>query len=388
MKTTSKALRAALTTLLLLSVTMVRAQLASRYYRFLNTETGRYLTVTNDNLGYSLDAAFSALVTVKGFDNVVSSPASVIYVRNAGQGQYDVVAQGADSYELTTFHFNMSSKGNNVYNAYARYLTQTYYLGDNVSEGKTRSQADINGTAIDWYVLPLTTADGQYFGFTPEVQDRSDSRYTTCYAAFPLQPYDAGVKAYYVCAIKGTYAVVDEISGTIPALTPVIIKCTSRTPNGNRATIPDNSPTAITQNVLKGALFEKTNGLNPQYTPYDENTMRILGLTAQGKIGFVKSLSLYRVKANKAYLPVEPGSPDELTIISRADYEKQFGPIGDELPGDVNGDNKIDVGDIMAVINYMAGQTAGITLKTADVNGDSKVDVGDIMAIINIMANQ
>ena len=55
-------------------------------------------------------------------------------------------------------------------------------------------------------------------------------------------------------------------------------------------------------------------------------------------------------------------------------------------PGDANGDDKVNVGDIMAVINYMAGQTEGIDKKVADVNGDGKVNVGDIMAIINIMA--
>ena len=52
----------------------------------------------------------------------------------------------------------------------------------------------------------------------------------------------------------------------------------------------------------------------------------------------------------------------------------------------MNGDGNVNVGDIMAVINYMAGQTEGIDEKVADVNGDGKVNVGDIMAIINIMA--
>ena len=56
--------------------------------------------------------------------------------------------------------------------------------------------------------------------------------------------------------------------------------------------------------------------------------------------------------------------------------------------GDVNGDGIVDVGDIMAVINFMAGQTAGIMRSVADVNSDGNVDVGDIMAIINIMASK
>ena len=56
-------------------------------------------------------------------------------------------------------------------------------------------------------------------------------------------------------------------------------------------------------------------------------------------------------------------------------------------PGDVNGDGEVNVGDIMAVVNYMAGQAEGIDKDVADVNGDGEVNVGDIMAIINIMAS-
>ena len=56
--------------------------------------------------------------------------------------------------------------------------------------------------------------------------------------------------------------------------------------------------------------------------------------------------------------------------------------------GDVNGDNAVNVGDIMAVINYMAGSTGNIDKAKADVNNDGAVNVGDIMAIINIMATQ
>jgi len=61
--------------------------------------------------------------------------------------------------------------------------------------------------------------------------------------------------------------------------------------------------------------------------------------------------------------------------------------------GDVNGDGSVDVGDIMAVINVMAADSAATVPSgfaagsSPDVNGDGTVDVGDVMAIINIMAN-
>ena len=83
------------------TLTNANAQLnGNGYYRVLNAETERYLTLTNDRLGNSLAAAFTALVTVRGFDNVVNDPASILYIRSAGGNNYDIVAQGVDSYVL------------------------------------------------------------------------------------------------------------------------------------------------------------------------------------------------------------------------------------------------------------------------------------------------
>ncbi len=54
--------------------------------------------------------------------------------------------------------------------------------------------------------------------------------------------------------------------------------------------------------------------------------------------------------------------------------------------GDVNQDGKVDISDIVAVINTIAGDT---TYKsTADVNEDTNIDISDIVAIINIIAGQ
>ena len=55
------------------------------------------------------------------------------------------------------------------------------------------------------------------------------------------------------------------------------------------------------------------------------------------------------------------------------------------VTGDVNGDGKVDVADIGAIIDDMA---AGTNAPAADVNGDGKVDVADIGTVIDIMAAQ
>ena len=54
------------------------------------------------------------------------------------------------------------------------------------------------------------------------------------------------------------------------------------------------------------------------------------------------------------------------------------------LKGDVNLDGKVDISDIVAVINTIAGDTT--YADTADVNDDQTTDISDIVAIINIIA--
>ena len=51
--------------------------------------------------------------------------------------------------------------------------------------------------------------------------------------------------------------------------------------------------------------------------------------------------------------------------------------------GDVNDDGKVDISDIVAIINHIAGTAS---YKYADVNADNKVDISDIVAVINIIA--
>ena len=53
-------------------------------------------------------------------------------------------------------------------------------------------------------------------------------------------------------------------------------------------------------------------------------------------------------------------------------------------PGDVNMDGIVDISDIVAVINHIAGTNV---YKHADVNDDTNVDISDIVAIINIIAS-
>ena len=71
----------------------------SGYYRVQNKVTERYIRVIDNKGSVNLsttDADLGALETKKYFENVVSDPASIIYITAAGDG-YNFMAQGTTS---------------------------------------------------------------------------------------------------------------------------------------------------------------------------------------------------------------------------------------------------------------------------------------------------
>ena len=58
--------------------------------------------------------------------------------------------------------------------------------------------------------------------------------------------------------------------------------------------------------------------------------------------------------------------------------------VAEPLPGDVNGDGKVNVSDVTALINMILGVTP-MDQTAADVNGDGRVNVSDVTALINII---
>jgi len=52
------------------------------------------------------------------------------------------------------------------------------------------------------------------------------------------------------------------------------------------------------------------------------------------------------------------------------------------MPGDVNGDNEVNIADINALIDLIL---SGGTAPSADVNGDSEINIADINAVIDLI---
>ena len=298
------------------------------YYRFQNVATQRYLYVY-DNRGSvsigSTSADLGAIQLWKNFDKAVSDPASVVYVTNVG-GQYRFHCQGTDSYEIVGYDLRIIENNRayeGTYSAYQSKNGMTSYLCD---ERTSDIDMGLIGTNVPsktykyWYIKPVTTGEN-YFGLTPEVTVGTD-HYAPLFVEFPFSFAAAGMKAYYVSKVERGMAVIEEIANeVIPASTPLIVKCASSVPAENKLNLLRNSSAKIKGNQLQGVYFcNDVRGTHRNVTAYNPETMRLLALSAEGKLVFKKADAKY-VPANKAYLQVPAGSPEEILVVTQKEFD-------------------------------------------------------------------
>ena len=114
------------------------------------------------------------------------------------------------------------------------------------------------------------------------------------------------------------------------------------------------------------------------FTWYDSSTKSM-------QLNALSELFGYGTAGIKAFDYSDKGGKQQRYIIVPSSLVEQLLPEPIvKLKGDVNLDGKVDISDVVAVINTMAGDT---TYKaTSDVNEDETTDISDIVAIINIMA--
>jgi hypothetical protein len=74
------------------------------------------------------------------------------------------------------------------------------------------------------------------------------------------------------------------------------------------------------------------------------------------------------------------------SVGSETDYDYTTIKYVQSLCGDVTGDDVVDVGDVVYLINYLfKNGPAPDPLQTGDVNLDAVVDVGDVVYLINYL---
>lgn len=323
--------------LLLALVTLsAHAQFTSNgYYRVQNKATSRFITVTHDKASVSassVSADLSALQTFTQFDNVVDDPASVIYIEKTSSG-YVLQTQGVNTYNMMHYYMQLRQSGD-TYQAYATESGFTLYLWDEdlintqtwtviVDSGYVSTNKKDDSNRRQWYIKPVDQTEGQYFDVKPDVQVGS-RYYKTFYADFPFTFVASDRKAHVVTAVDETYGIVvwDEVSGTVPAATPVILDCPSATASDNRLNVGASGATAVNGNLLTGVWFNRNDpSMNiVNHIANDPQTMRLLGKSSDGKLAFVKSSTQY-LPRNQAYITVSSSAPDELLVMTQSEYE-------------------------------------------------------------------
>ena len=302
------------------------------YYRVKNVNTERYITVID---GYgrvdiqSTSADMGAIETVRDFENIVSDPASIIYIKKEGGG-YNLFCQGIETYKMIHYYFNIGyTKRLDAYQVSASSAGMTLSLSDTEKLGSVKSVVNTKDNFINWYIQALSQEDNYYFGIDPDITIGS-TYYKSFYASFPYSFASEGMKAYYVTMVDPVLkaAVWKEVSTKdVPAAMPVFIQCSTKGAASNKFDIHDSKETIPSDMSadMKGVYFlrDRSQKTNPHrfVTENDTATMRILGKTTDGSIGLVKCKDQF-IPKNTAYVVVPAGSPKEFKLMTQEEYDK------------------------------------------------------------------
>ena len=319
---------------MLLGATRMSAQLSgSGFYRVQNYATERYVTLI-DNYGRidinSTTADMGAIETKKPFDRIAADPASIIYFESAGGGFYDMRSQGTGLVEILHFHINLADPvsqtppWNSIYLPSVTAYGTTAYLFDqkNTNDvGKVLSSGSDKKYSY-WYIHPVTNEDNYYLGIAPSLKV-GNAYYQTYFAEYGFSANDSRTQFFIVEKVENGVAVWKEVTGEVPTTTPVIVRSTSSSADDNKITPKATSSASVGTNLLHGVYFcNNVNQTSPHYnvTKFNASTMRVLGTMSDGSLGFVKPTEEL-VPANTAYLAVPAGTPDELKLMTQAEYD-------------------------------------------------------------------
>lgn len=330
------------------------AQVADGYYRVKNVGSDRYIYVT-DNKGYAkvsgteLICDFDAIVLRKDLENCITDASTILYVkRNGTTNQYDLFTQGTSVKQMADGHTITINPSSGYYTVGASEKGFNAYLGDintsnyqyGIIETKSKDKYKL------WNPIPVKSSSDNYFAVNAEIPYNSQY-YTTLYADFGFQPVNKGMHVFSISKVDETNGLVcmTEIDGIVPNSTPVIISSDTDVFSDNRLDLHYSKASLSVVNKLSGNYFNYNNqflmeGKIPEAKPgyerfykysvkphnsqkdYDPSTMRILGLTSDGKLAFKKMTKeeCPYLPANQAYLVVSPNAPDNLLVLSEEEY--------------------------------------------------------------------
>ena len=331
--------------LLLGCATMLGAQAQlsdAGYYRVKNVTSGRYMSLS-DNHSRGVDfnsctADCGAMQTSKIMDNIYSDPGSIFYLDHISGVSYNVVGQGTSLHDIINYYIYISPVGS-YYKIYQEQKGQRITLSDFDDVEEDESYVATTGGKTTWYITPLNTTDN-YIGVKPTISV-GDKHYAAVFAGYPYT-LGTGMKAYYINKVIENEGVViiKELTGTIPANTPVLIECSSTDISKNQITPVLNSDAVPSDNVANGVYFCLGDRWSAHYnsTKFDPATMRVLSLNTYGNLAVStstqnlktvmieprgadgKHLTVTAIPANSWYIPVSSSAPSELKMVTAEQY--------------------------------------------------------------------
>ena len=312
-----------------------KAQIPDGFYHIKNADTGRYLSLNDTNPeNYPVNKTsgsvnLAGIRTYLNYDTVSVSPSCVIFIKSLGNGQYDLAGQGSSFYEMTSHKLPIDIKevSNGVYILSGTHSGFTKELMD-------RSPSDEDGYIMGsgssgmnrWNIIPINTTN-EFIGIRPDIKTSNGGYFGTIYAGFNFKLVSPGMAAFYVSNAGGSSFTLEEIKDeVIPFATPVIIRCNSANPEDNKIEPIAGGYNSVGMNFL-GGVYCSLVGVagHTNVTPYNPSTMRVLGLDSKGEIAFINAKDRQELlvtdrygaqylRGNKAYLKVNPGDADVMTI--------------------------------------------------------------------------
>lgn len=352
------------------------------YYRVRNASTSNYIAIANDKFNYTTvistaggglssfffdnsNAVRRALICAGKYlstdihmvnDPDIVLPGALIYAvgqyeDSDNDNDYNLIGQGTSLLTLTsgtypgTSRFTFSNRYINIKRSSGTGANTLYiasiHLKDDSGTGNLglRYFVDDNGTfAINesssatnakWYVEKVT-----HFNVQPEVE-LNGKWYTTLKVPFAFTLSGSVEKAYAITTVSNGILAYQEITGTIPAGTPVLLQCGSPNaadcqliPTGMpKFTAPDSSVEASAPvadesssytgtNLLGGTYYCNTDGDLTFETKSGTSSFAathttaasgkfVIGKDANGKLGFITATGNVEgnvMPANKAWL--------------------------------------------------------------------------------------
>lgn len=320
-----------------------QAQLSGAgYYRVKNVSTGRYMSLSDDHSRgvdfNSCTADCGAMQTSKIMDNIYSDPGSIFYLDHIDGVSYNVVGQGTSLHDIINYYIYISPVGS-YYKIYQEQKGQRVTLSDFDDVEEDESYVATTGGKTTWYITPLNATDN-YIGVKPTISV-GDKHYAAVFAGYPYT-LGTGMKAYYINKVIENEGVViiKELTGTIPAKTPVLIECSSTDISKNQITPVLNSDAVPSDNLAMGVYFCLGDRWSAHYnsTKFDPSTMRVLSLNTYGNLAVStstqnlktvmieprgadgKHLTVTAIPANSWYIPVSSSAPSELKLVTAEQY--------------------------------------------------------------------